>query len=74
MRRKNPAAVRQFLHPLDPTVPPTVHVRRHPLPFQILPIQRPQNDIKNFVRQAATEEICQIGAAAPAEGPRDGWR
>ena len=74
MRRHTLATIRQFLHPLDPTVPPTVPVRRHPLLFQILPIQRSQNDIKNLVWQTAAEEICQIGAAAPAERPRDGRR
>ena len=72
MRQQSPPTVCQFLHPLDPTVPPTVPIRRHPLPFQILPIQSSQKDIENLVGQAPAEEICQIGAAAPAKGPRDG--
>lgn len=66
MHRQHSSPIRQLLHPFDPTTPPTMPIRRHPLFLQHLPIQRPQNHVEYLrkpLRYLLTDETRQVGVA-----------
>lgn len=62
----------ELLHPWNTFTPPTLPLRRQPVLFQVLPIDRPQNRIENVRKTLHHREnrIRQVSAAVPAERPR----